>query len=319
MMRNPHVLVVDDDGDQRAVLAHLVRAEGWTVSEAASGEEALRLVADEDPDLVMLDVAMPRQSGFSVCEQLVRAREGARLPHIIFVTGQSDLRDSVRGLELGAVDYVTKPFLAEDLMARARVAVRLKSQLDALADDAARDALTGLWNRRQLATRGRELVAVARRYELGLSCLMVDVDHFKRINEHFGHAVGDLVLQKVADRLRAQVRESDLLFRYGGEEFLVLAPHTDAVQALNLAERLRVAVAESALPVGTGVRASVSVGLATWGTGETIGSLVHRADLALFEGKRRGRNRVVPWSGDLAEGTGRGAAWHEPGESAAAN
>lgn len=306
MTQPAHVLVVDDDADQRAIISHLIRSEGWTVAEAGSGEEALRVVRDESPDLVMLDVSMPRQSGFSVCEDLVRAYDGARMPHIIFVSGQTETHDCVRGLELGAVDYVTKPFVPEDLLARARVAIRMKARLDALAADAARDPLTGLWNRRHLCTRGRELAAVARRHQLGLSCLMLDIDHFKCVNDRFGHQVGDIVLRAVADRLRAAVRESDLLFRYGGEEFAVLATQADTARTWGLAERLRAMVAAQPISIPRehgehdGVWTSISVGVATGAPGEAIGSLLHKADVALYHSKHTGRNRTTAWRPELS-------------------
>jgi diguanylate cyclase (GGDEF)-like protein len=200
---------------------------------------------------------------------------------------------------------VTKPFVPEVLMARARVAVRVKAQIDALVTDAARDPLTGLWNRRLLLSRGRELIAFAKRHELSLCAAMMDVDHFKRINDGAGHAAGDLVLKGVGQRLRAALRESDLLFRYGGEEFLALATQRGGGGAWQLAERLRQSVAAQPLVLSLGddpreVPVTISVGVATWAPGESVGGLLRRADEALYQSKQQGRNRSTLWRGEGA-------------------
>jgi len=293
--RSTHVLVVDDDPDQRAILHHLLTAQGWTVSEASDGEEALSLAIDEQPDLVILDVSMPGRDGFAVCERMRELLSETNAPHVIFVTGRTELQHSLRGLEAGALDYITKPFVPEDLLARARVAVRLKAQLDALAAGAATDPLTGLWNRQQLAARGRELVALATRHGTSLSCIMLDVDDFKLINDHHGHLAGDAVLQQLARCMQAALRESDLLFRYGGDEFLIIATQTDGGRAWQIADRLRRSVAAQPFRLPEGAQAPelpvrISVGCATWEQEETFASLLNRADRALYRSKRCGRN-----------------------------
>jgi two-component system, cell cycle response regulator len=299
------ILIVDDEPDIRHLLARLLKGGGYNVSMAGSGDEALAAVQAEIPDLVLLDVSMPGMDGFAVCHELQKL--GPSMPAVIFLSafGASDAR--VTGLDAGAVDYVVKPFDPSEVRARVRAALRSKAMRDALALQASTDGLTGLMNRRTLDERLSEAFAVARRYGRPLSVLMVDIDHFKAVNDTYGHAAGDAVLREVASRIKAQARLADTVARYGGEEIMVLLPETDLEGAKALGERVRAAVAAAPVQAWTSgapsvggeadeatpVPVRVSVGVATLSAGmEGPEALMSAADAGLYAAKRAGRNRV---------------------------
>lgn len=291
------VLVADDDPDILTMVSTLLSREGYSVIPAANGTEALALARSARPDLLVLDIAMPGMDGYTVCRE-IRA-SGPEAPPVIFVTARVATRDRVVGLDAGAVDYIVKPFSAAELRARVRAALRTKRDTDRLLVAAATDPLTGLLNRTQLGPRVAELVAASRRTGRPLACLMVDLDFFKAVNDTYGHQAGDAVLVEVARRLEKAKRASDVLVRYGGEEFLALLPETDLDGALVAAETLRAAIAaepvvfrsEAHGPVEISVRASVGV---SWLDDAMYDAalLVAAADDALYRAKERGRDRV---------------------------
>jgi len=293
----PRILVADDDPDILFLLGRLLERDGYDVVKAPDGTEALRLARESRPDLLLLDVSMPGADGYSVCREL--QADGPSAPPVIFLTANAHTSARVSGLDAGAVDYITKPFEPAELKARVRAALRTKEAKDALATEAATDALTGLLNRSQLEPRACQLVALARRHGHRLACLMIDLDHFKVVNDTYGHAAGDAVLVEAARRFRQVTRASDAIFRYGGEEFLALLPETDIEGAVTIAEKLRLALAvapvvfapEDGSIVAIPVRASV--GAATWQDGlESAARLIAAADEALYQAKALGRDRV---------------------------
>lgn len=292
------ILIADDDPDILMLLRMVLAREGYEIVAAADGREALELARERAPDLCLLDVSMPGADGYAVCRELQKL--GPSASPVIFLTAHAHTNARVSGLDAGAVDYVTKPFEREELRARVRAALRTKTVRDALAVEAATDALTGLLNRTSLETTVPELVALARRNGTPLSCLMIDLDHFKQVNDTYGHAAGDRVLVETASRFAAAVRQSDVLIRYGGEEFLLLLPGTDASGAMIMADRLREALEARPVvyradprdaPASIEVRASI--GIATWRERYRDGAgMIAAADEALYRAKALGRNRV---------------------------
>ena len=298
----PQVLIADDDPDILFLVARLLQRDGYAVVRASDGLEALRLARETEPDLLVLDVSMPGADGYEICRQIQSDGRGA--PPVIFLTAHANTSARVSGLDAGAVDYITKPFDPEELRARVRAALRAKSVKDTLAAEAATDGLTGLLNRSQLGSHVSQLVALARRNNRPLACLMIDLDRFKAVNDTYGHAAGDAVLAETARRFGRVARESDVLIRYGGEEFLVLLPETDASGAVAVAEKLRAALAAepvvfappAAPPIEIGVRASI--GVASWRESMADAALlVAAADEALYRAKSLGRDRI-----ELADG-----------------
>ena len=209
---------------------------------------------------------------------------------MIFLTAHAHTAARVEGLDAGAVDYIVKPFEHPELTARVRAALRTKTVRDVLATEAATDALTGLLNRSQLGPSLDGLVAAARRFGRPLGCLMADIDHFKALNDAHGHLAGDQVLREVAARFRAGQRESDVLVRFGGEEFLALLPETDALGARTLAERLRVRIGGSPIAI----RPEVGGFLRRPGSREHRSRLLERAHERRRHARRGSRRRPLP-------------------------
>jgi diguanylate cyclase (GGDEF)-like protein len=293
------VLVADDSRVVRAMLRRQLEARGLRVEEAADGHEAVRACRELRPDVVLLDVEMPGLDGHAA---LCSIRDDADIRDIpvVFLTARTSTEDVVAGLQLGAHDYLRKPFEPSELIARVSAALRVKRLQDELRqrngelEAATRtDSLTGVFNRRHLEERLREVLAAARRQGQPAAVLMIDIDHFKSVNDSLGHAGGDAVLRAVVERLSRSVRCEDVVGRWGGEEFLILGAMTDAAAARALAERVRGAV--SAEPVlldgGASSRVTVSIGCAAGF--EPADRLLGRADVALYEAKSRGRDRVV--------------------------
>jgi diguanylate cyclase (GGDEF)-like protein len=291
------ILIVDDVPDNIRVLTGMLLPEGYQISAATNGRQALALAQSSTPDLILLDVMMPEPDGHAVCTAL---KANPRLRHIpvIFVTALGDVEDETRGLALGAVDYITKPFKEAIVKARVRTHLELKRQRDLLEQLTQVDALTGISNRRACDDRLAEEWRRAVRSGGALACLMIDVDHFKAFNDTYGHLAGDDCLRKVASVLDAELRRAgDFLARYGGEEFCGLVAGADSASLAELGERLRAAVAALCIPHASSPTApwvTVSIGVAcTQPTREGLPSdLIAAADRQLFAAKGQGRNRV---------------------------
>lgn len=293
------VLVADDSGAMRSILKRQLVSAGLTVVEAADGEQAVRQARALRPDLVVLDVDMPVLDGFQVMSVLRSDPDMVDVP-VIFLTGRVTTAELVEGLDLGAFDYLRKPCDVDELVARVRAGLRVKARADALRRMAAdldtlgsTDTLTGLPNRRALERRLAALAVEGRRQGTSLAVALVDVDHFKNVNDGHGHAVGDRVLIEVARRLGSTVRPGQLIGRWGGEEFLAVAPGLSGEAAHRFAERLRTIVGWEPVPVtGDELRVTVSVGVAAALPTEEL-RLVEQADAALYAAKQAGRDQVV--------------------------
>jgi diguanylate cyclase (GGDEF)-like protein len=293
------LLVVDDEADAREVLAEALSPE-YEVVAASNGEEAVEAARAEHPDVVLMDLTMPKLDGLQALERLRADPATADIP-VIFVSGQSDDAIKVRSLDLGAVDYLQKPFSERELRARVERTLRLvRSQL-ALRELAQTDPLTGLANLRAFRARLEEEVKRARRYRTPLTCVMADMDHLKPVNDQLGHAAGDRAIAAVASVLREELRETDFGARYGGDEFVVLLPHTSAEEGRVFAERACARLHGTELELGgRRIPVGASFGVACLPEGAELGpeALLRAADDALYAAKRAGRGRVV--LGDIA-------------------
>ena len=302
------VLVADDSPVSRHLLETTLRQLGYDVELATDGREALeRLLRPDGPRLAVVDWMMPGADGLEVC-RTVRQRT-APYTYVILLTARDRQEDVLAGLEAGADDFLRKPFDHVELRARLRSGARvlelqeaLFAAVEALRQQATRDSLTGLWNR-ALALDGlaRELHR-AQREDKPLSIVIGDLDHFKRVNDTYGHPGGDAVLRETAERMRAALRGYDLIARYGGEEFLAVLPGCDHGQARRVAERLRTAVSKRPMKAASSdVAVTMSVGVATaWPGGDGL-ALIQAADAALYRAKHGGRDRVesaAPPAGD---------------------
>ena len=297
----PLILVVDDDRVTREFLGGLLRGNGLDVEIAVHGQQAVDRVAQGGIDLVLLDIVMPGLSGVDTCRLIKTMTKDAFVP-IMLVTAKSDLDSRVEGLRIGADDYVCKPFDERELLARVSNMLRLKQMHDdvsvakaRLEKLAVRDELTGLYNYRYLHTRMNEEFKRAERYRDPLACAMLDIDHFKGVNDSFGHATGDRVIAEVASRLRNAVREIDVVARYGGEEFLLVLPSTHFTGALIVADRVWRSVGSEPFEVdGQAHHITVSVGVALYPSRDVKSKdqLIKAADKALYQAKEDGRDRI---------------------------
>jgi len=295
------VLVVDDDPiSRRLVEASLSRA-GYEAIAVAGGVEALRRLAEPDsPRLVVLDWLMPGMDGLEVC-RAIRAANQERYVYVLLLTAKDQQWEIVEGLDAGADDYVTKPFDFHELRARLRSGGRillLQDELlaarERLRIEATHDSLTGLLNRGATLDALEKEIARSGRDPATITLIMSDLDHFKEINDTYGHAVGDLVLKEAARRMRASTRTYDSIGRYGGEEFLVVAPGCDLAAGVELAERLRACVCASQVAWASGsVAVTVSLGVASSTDATSAAGLLRSADEALYRAKLSGRNRVA--------------------------
>jgi diguanylate cyclase (GGDEF)-like protein len=316
----PAILLVDDDEAARDLVSIHAEQQGFVMRVCASAEEALKRLREHFCPIVITDLNMPGMGGLGLCREL-RARKWPGYTYIVMLTGGDHDHGVVAALEAGADDCLRKDSPPAELKARLRVAERivtlehrLRRTLEARARQAATDALTSLPNRRSFDRQFNAEFKRARRFGEPLSVLLIDVDHFKQINDQHGHLVGDEVLRHLAATLRTRLpRQIDILARFGGEEFAVVLPHTDRDAALLVAERLRTAVADNPMETSAGSQSfTISIGighLATRAGPEplTTHDLLDEADRCLYESKRQGRNRVTAYPPaeprSLADGT----------------
>jgi len=286
------ILVIDDSEDTLTVVKTRLAHEGHDILCAGGGREGLETAGREGPDLVLLDVDMPDMTGFEVCRRLKSDAATCSIP-VIFLSGSGGTDDKVEGLDLGAVDFVTKPFDAFELRARVRAALRTKQLQDLLRQHALIDPLTELPNRRALDKRLRQEWARLLRHGGHLALIMADLDRFKKINDTFGHPAGDEALRQVAHLLAGGCRESDMPVRYGGEEFVVVAPETTADAAAGFADRLRMSICSRPFQVyGKALSITASFGVAGHEGLQGPEDMVQAADGALYRAKSAGRNCV---------------------------
>jgi len=286
------VLMIDDSPDALAVAKARLTKEHLDIVCAGGGVSGLETARREKPDIILLDVDMPDMSGFEVCRALKADAELCMIP-VLFLSGVTAPEDKVQGLDLGAVDYVAKPFDAFELRARVRAALRTKHLQDLLMEHAHIDPLTGLPNRRALMERLQCEWARIERHGGQLSFIMADLDHFKNVNDLYGHHVGDKLLQETARAIADECRENDLPARYGGEEFSIVVPDETAASAVHLAERCRRKISECCIVVrNETVQVTASFGVSDSRGVSSLEDMMRRADEALYWSKQAGRNRV---------------------------
>ena len=289
--RRPRVLVVDDS----PMIHRLIKA--WLAADCevacvADGRGGLKEAVDGEFSLIVLDVEMPGIDGYEICRLLKKDPRTAETP-VVFLSAASQTAERIRGLEMGAVDYVVKPFDPAEFQARVRAALRTKRLIDLLAERSRVDALTELHNRAYLDERLPTMESYSRRSGGVFSCLVVDIDDMARVNERCGHAFGDRLIKRVGETLRETVRGEDVLCRWGGEEFAILTPQIGARGAATLGRRICEAVAALTVTGAAGrtARVTCSVGVAANDNADES-SAVLQADAAMRAARRGGGNQV---------------------------
>ena len=301
---NPSVLIAEDDPVARHVLASCLKAWNHRTVVVENGLDAWNVLQEEHaPQIVILDWMMPAVDGPELCRRL-RARDKSRYFYLLLVTAKDNRKDVVEGLDAGADDYLTKPFDVDELRARIRVGeriLRLEQALlqarDAVHFEAAHDSLTGLWNHGAILELLEKETQRNRRTNEPLGVMMADLDYFKKVNDSYGHMVGDAVLRECARRMLEQLRSYDWVGRYGGEEFLILVPGCDHADLLVTAERLRRSIAGQPIKTTAGlVPVTISIGVVSarffQHSNPDFMALLSAADQALYQAKARGRNQV---------------------------
>jgi diguanylate cyclase (GGDEF)-like protein len=305
------ILVVDDDASSREIVAKALEYEGYQTRQCESGNEGLKVLAEWSPHLILLDVNMPGLNGI---ETLARLRVRDEYVSVIFVSADCQRDDVVRGLDAGADDYVCKPFDVMELMSRVRSQLRIKDLNDSLkrANDRLKelvdiDDLTGLFNMRSLYKRLDFELDRARRYNRSVCAIMMDLDHFKRVNDQHDHLFGSYVLSEVGKIIRANIRKVDFGARYGGDEFLIVLTEIALEGAQTFANRLRSKIAESTFKNDHyKMDLTASLGLAITNPNDfdvDARSIVRYADRALYKAKENGRNRVETFDFSTLKGT----------------
>ncbi|KAA0230263.1 diguanylate cyclase [bacterium] len=304
------ILVVDDVAVNVQLLTTYLSSVGYNVIAARDGQEALEKIPNCSPDLILLDVMMPKFNGFEVCER-IKNDEATRIIPVIMVTALNEIEDKIRATEAGADDFVSKPFNKLELLTRVKSLLRIKElhdQLNAKVKEleqakerlrqlAITDGLTGLYNHRYLKEHLEQELYRASRHLSEVSAVMIDIDHFKKYNDTYGHPAGDALLSAVARLLKENIRKIDIAARYGGEEFCLVLAETNKAAAVVVAEKMRRLVELSQFqPQESRVngRVTISLGVATFPDDATsMNDLIAIADRRLYHAKQGGRNQVV--------------------------
>jgi len=289
------ILVAEDCELYRLQIEKILSKLGYEVVMAEDGQEAWRILQEQNsPRLAILDWLMPGMEGIEICRKL---RDDPESPYryVLLLTARDSKKDIVEGLESGADDYLTKPFHLEELKARLRVGERIIRLQDKLHELATHDPLTALWNRRAVLDILKREMERAGRHQSYVGVFIADLDHFKQINDTYGHQAGDAVLAEAARRMQEAIRKYDSLGRYGGEEFLAVMPDSGSENTFKQAERIRKALAETPIRFQeTDIRVTMSIGFVSSQSDREAGAeeLIRFADGALYRAKSNGRNRV---------------------------
>jgi len=295
---NPRLLVVDDESINIQVIMNFLSLGNYHADFATNGEDAIKMIEQNGYSLVLLDIMMPKMSGYEVCRKVREKYSRFEMP-VLFLTAKIRSEDMITAFESGANDYLTKPFDRNELIARVethlalRNAVRLATESQALANI---DPLTGLYNRRYFFNEGEKEFLNSLNNGKPVSVLMMDIDHFKQINDTFGHAVGDIVIKRISSIIIRNVRGGDIAGRYGGEEFIVILPGTDSSGAEFLAEKIRTIIENETIRSEDygDIGFTISIGVASSNNMSVpFEDILHMADMMLYKAKQDGRNRVV--------------------------
>ncbi|MBC7984576.1 MAG: diguanylate cyclase [Candidatus Obscuribacterales bacterium] len=307
---NWRVLLVDDEPTQRLITARLLKRAGFAVDTAQNGKEALEQIVTGSYQLLVTDWEMPEMDGVALC-RAVRSAKIDGYVYTILLTSRDAIEHLVMGLQAGADDYLIKPVLEPELLARLNTGKRivtLERSLRAVVEENRRlsvtDPLTGAQNRRYLMEQLPSEIDRSARYDHRLAVLMCDVDHFKRVNDTYGHQAGDEVLKRVVTLIKSKIRTTDWISRYGGEEFVIVLPETNFTNAAKVAESLRAAIASQAIDyAGHKLTVTASFGVSGWDRAvpaeAPVDVLIERCDEGVYASKDAGRNRVTAKTMDL--------------------
>jgi len=292
-MENKTILIVDDTIANLNILVELL--DQYDVIDATNAKDALEIVNEEDIDLILLDIMMPEMDGYETCKRLKSDERTKDIP-VIFITAKTDEESIEKAYDVGGADYVTKPFLPRELLARVKKELKIQHIMSELKRMASIDSLTKLYNRRFFIDASKNILEIAKREKEDISLIMLDIDKFKNVNDSYGHQVGDKVIISLANKMMQHQRKSDIVCRYGGEEFVILLPNTAIQEAKKLAEKLRKIIEADNITISSNqkINFTVSLGISQIDIRNemNIEKALKRADDALYEAKENGRNQV---------------------------
>ncbi|MFH1776731.1 MAG: diguanylate cyclase [Candidatus Omnitrophota bacterium] len=290
------ILLIDDSKDDLQRFSKILAEEGYSIITAESGEEGLIMLKEHNPDLVVLDLVMPEMDGFEVCQRIKEHEDYNHIP-IIFLTVKTYLDEKILGFELGASDFIPKSSDPREIKARVMNLLRTKNLFDSMKRLLVYDGLTNIYNRTYCQHRLYDEHERAKRYQRNFSCMVLDIDKFREINDRLGYPVGDIVLKNTAIVLKCNMRASDILCRYGGDKFVVILPETDSAGAYILAKRLCKIIEKENVGTETQpVSVTFSSGISFYrdATGIlSVEELVTQAEVALYKAKGTGGNCTV--------------------------
>lgn len=308
------VMIVDDNTENLKYLASIVKKNGYEYVMVLGGEQAFEFLKTEKPDIILLDIMMPKMDGYEVCQQLKNNENTKDIP-VIFVTAKTGIDEIVKGFDVGGVDYVTKPFNSVILESRIRTHIELKRSKDKFKKYIAKleeanarlevekersdylannDYLTGIFNRRYMVKKMKEEYIKFLISKEPFSIGIFDIDNFKKINDSYGHECGDFILVSLTRSIKESIRENDCFARWGGEEFIIMLPQTDVKNAVILFERIREKVQNTKYNYnGLELNITFTCGVSEIAEKESIDNCIVCADTALYKGKTSGKNKVV--------------------------
>jgi len=289
--KNAVVLLVDDNPVNIKFMQTLLTKQSYKVYSALDGLQACRLSKKIVPDIILLDIMMPVMNGFDACKRLKKMPETKEIP-IIFLTSKADAKDILKGFKLGAVDYITKPFKYKELLARIGTHLKLKFARDMLKKSAALDGLTQLYNQRYISKRLAQEISEAKRHSHPLSIFMFDLDHLKKINDRYGHSVGNDVFVKISATLKENLRKEDIIGRYGGDEFLIVLPNTKRQAGYIVAEHVRNMIYKLKWR-HNGLKVTISGGITAMQEEKNETELISKTGDLLCQAKKNGCNNIV--------------------------
>lgn len=303
--KNFLILAVDDNSVNRILIEKILRKEGYQAKILAHSQEVLPYMEQINPDLILLDLMMPNINGLELCQQIKLNPHFQDIP-VIFITASDEKQDLLKAFDLGAVDYITKPFHNRELLARIKTHLELKFTRDELKKAlveleklATTDELTGISNRRNFITLAEREFNLAKRQKRYFALLILDIDYFKKINDSHGHIAGDFVIKSVAQQCVLSIRQEDLCARWGGEEFIIFLSESMLEDGIAVARRLRQDIEELSVAFDSEkINVTVSIGVAVYNPEDkNVNQTIIRGDMALYQAKNNGRNRVVDENG----------------------
>lgn len=288
MDKKQKVLIIDDNGENIKIAAKFIKSDEVIIWTAMNGKIGIEVAKEKHPDIILLDIQMPEMDGFEVCKILKADKETENIP-IIFMTARTDDESIENAFKVGAVDYIVKPIRKTEIIARVRTHLKLAQTIKELEKAAYTDGLTKLYNHKKIFESLDLEIKREKRYKNNLSVMMVDIDFFKTVNDTYGHHMGDIVLEKLSEIIKATIRDADIAGRYGGEEFLIIFPEISEDEAFRAGERLRKNI--EAVEFENRIKITISGGVAEY-IEETALELIEKADRNLYRAKENGRNRI---------------------------